>query len=140
MKVWKVLTASLLLGAILAISTPSVQASDIYREQTTIDAMMEKLGRGLVNILTGWIEIPKNIAKSWRETDPFTGFIVGGIKGIGWGFARTMVGVYETVTFPFPIPRDYEPLMEPEYILPSIWGEELPFMEGDAREGTMDIY
>lgn len=140
MRFWKVLSASMLLGAIFAISTPSVEASDIYREQSAIDAMMEKLGRGLVNILTGWVEIPKNIAKKWRETDPFTGFVVGGIKGIGWGFARTMVGVYETVTFPFPIPRDYQPLMEPEYILPSVWGEELPFMEGDARDGTLELY
>ncbi|GAB4312599.1 MAG: hypothetical protein Kow0059_03250 [Candidatus Sumerlaeia bacterium] len=140
MKVWKVLSAAVLVGLVFTVSTPSIQASDVYREQTAIDAMMEKLGRGMVNILTGWVEIPKNIAKKWRETDPFTGFVVGSIKGVGWGFARTMVGVYETITFPFPVPRDYQPIMEPEYILPSVWGEELPFMEGEAKDANLELY
>ncbi len=62
------------MGVILNMATPS------YAQDAT-----KKLGRGLVNILTGWIELPKNI--------------------------------YETVTFPFPLPQEYKPILEPEYVL-----------------------
>ena len=91
--------------------------------------MFRKLGRGATNIFTGWMEIPKNISKQWRAYDPFTGFFVGGVEGVAWGVGRTMVGVYDTVTFFLPIPADYEPLMEPEFILPGIWGDPLPLMD-----------
>ena len=91
--------------------------------------MFHKLGRGTVNLLTGWIEIPKNIAKRWREYDPFTGFIVGGCEGAAWGLGRTATGAYDMVTFFLPIPEDYQPLMEPEFILPGLWGASIPEMD-----------
>ncbi len=121
----------------LAVPTQSMAADeDIYRENSDVSRMFHKFGRGVVNVLTGWIEIPKNVAKQWRETDPFTGFVLGVIKGFGWGFGRTVAGFYEIVTFPFPIPRDYQPIMMPEFILPSIWGESLPIFRDDfASEG-----
>ncbi len=126
------------LAAALTLATPQrswAADEDIYRENSDISKMFTKLGRGLVNVLTGWIEIPKNVAKEWRQTDPFTGLIVGCIKGLGWGIGRTLAGVYEVFTFPFPIPRDYKPIMYPEYILPSIWGESLPMMRQDYMGG-----
>ena len=88
--------------------------------------MLHKLGRGVVNVLTGWLEIPYYMAEEWKRTDPFTGIVVGGIKGIAWGWARTCTGFFDIVSFPFPIPKDYEPLMEPEFLLPEIWGEPFP--------------
>jgi len=97
-------------------------------ERRDIALMFRKLGRGAVNVLTGWVEVPANIAEAWAETDPFTAIVVGGVEGIGWGFVRTATGVYEVVTFPFPFPDDYEPIIRPEFILPAIWGEPAPFM------------
>lgn len=117
---------------------------EVYRENTAINAMFHKLGRGVTNILTGWIEVPKNIAQEWRETDPFTGTIVGFFEGFGWGFARTVAGFYEVVSFPFPVPNNYAPVMEPEFILPTVWGERLPIFEdefigsGDAINAAVD--
>ena len=35
----------------------------------------KKLGRGLVNILTGWIELPKNIHQTSTESNILTGMI-----------------------------------------------------------------
>jgi putative exosortase-associated protein (TIGR04073 family) len=99
---------------------------DVYRENTDIERMFHKLGRGIVNVFTGWIEVPKNIAKEWRKTDPFTGTVLGFVKGLGWGFIRTFAGFYEIISFPFPVPRNYEPIMEPEFVLPTVWGERLP--------------
>jgi len=82
-----------------------------------------------VNVLTGWMEVPKNIAVEWKKTEPFTGTIMGTIKGLGWGVGRTATGVYDIITFPLPIPEGYKPLMEPEFILPDLWGKDLPYFD-----------
>lgn len=91
---------------------------------------LHKLGRGVTNLVTGWLEVPRHIAKRWREYgEPITGTIVGGCEGVGWGFLRTVNGAYEIVTFPIEVPRDFRPLMEPEFILPEIWGDTIPYMD-----------
>lgn len=78
--------------------------------------MGAKLARGLVNILTGWVEIPKNIYDTSVEDNIFSGLTIGLAKGVGMAIVRTGAGVYETVTFPFPIPDDFAPVLEPEYV------------------------
>jgi len=124
----RVLCFTALLGAAVLIPAGlSAQAYDeAYYEDSEINMMMHKLGRGLTNVLFGWVEVPKGIAKEWRETDPLTGTVVGSVKGLCWGVARTFTGVYEVISFPFPVPRGYKPLMYPEFILPSVWGERVP--------------
>ena len=76
----------------------------------------KKLGRGLANILTGWIERPKNIYDVSVEDNPLAGLTIGLAKGIGMTIVRTGAGIYEVVTFPFPIPEDYGPVLEPEFV------------------------
>ncbi len=76
----------------------------------------KKLGRGLANILTGWIELPKNIYDTSVEDNPLSGLTIGLAKGVGMTIVRTGAGVYETVTFPFPIPEGYSPVLEPEFV------------------------
>ena len=78
--------------------------------------MGKKLARGFVNILTGWVELPKNIYDASVEDNIFSGLTVGLVKGIGMAIVRTGAGVYETITFPFPIPEDFAPVLEPEYV------------------------
>ncbi len=76
----------------------------------------KKLGRGIANILTGWVEIPKNIYNTSIEQNPLVGLTVGTAKGIGMSIVRTGAGVYELITFPFPLPEDYMPILEPEFV------------------------
>lgn len=82
---------------------------------------LQKLGRGIANIVTGWIEIPKNIYETSQDENIALGLTVGLAKGLGMSIIRTGAGIYDTVTFPFPIPEDYEPLLEPEYVLGEEW-------------------
>jgi len=126
-------TAAPTMQAQVAAQTASDE--DVYRENTDIDKIFTKLGRGVVNVLTGWVEVPRNIAKEWRRTDPFTGTVIGLFRGFGWAVARTFAGFYEIISFPFPVPRNYEPVMVPEYILPTVWGERLPLYR-DEFVGT----
>ncbi|MFC1577045.1 exosortase system-associated protein, TIGR04073 family [Candidatus Omnitrophota bacterium] len=76
----------------------------------------KKLGRGIANVLTGWVELPKNIYDTSVEDNPLSGLTIGLAKGVGMTIVRTGAGVYETVTFPFPIPEDYAPVLEPEFV------------------------
>ena len=78
--------------------------------------MGKKLYRGLANIVTGWVELPKNIYDTSIEDNPLSGFTIGLAKGVGMTIVRTGAGVYETVTFPFPIPEGYTPVIEPEFV------------------------
>jgi len=76
----------------------------------------KKLGRGVVNTFTGWLEIPKGIVDESKANNVFTGLTVGTIKGLGLGLVRTGAGIYEAITFPFPIPEGYEPIVKPEFV------------------------
>jgi len=76
----------------------------------------KKLGRGLANILTGWIELPKNIYDVSVQDNPLAGLTIGLAKGIGMTIVRTGAGIYEVATFPFPIPEDYGPVLQPEFV------------------------
>lgn len=76
----------------------------------------KKLGRGLANILTGWIELPKNIYYVSVQDNPLAGLTIGLAKGIGMTIVRTGAGIYEVATFPFPIPEDYGPVLQPEFV------------------------
>lgn len=105
---------------------------DEYRDHSAFGRMQNKLGRGLANMFTGFVEVPKNISREWRKSDPATGIIVGGVKGVGWGLTRFATGAYETFTFPVPAPANYEPLMYPATPLPDVWGEQLPYFDRDG--------
>jgi putative exosortase-associated protein (TIGR04073 family) len=75
-----------------------------------------KLTRGVINIGTGWVEIPKRVQETSQASGSAAGFTWGILRGIGHGFIRTAAGLYELVTFPFPAPPDYSPVIQPEYV------------------------
>jgi putative exosortase-associated protein (TIGR04073 family) len=78
----------------------------------------EKLGRGLSNVLIGWTElVSQPYQMGHQQRLPIA--IFGGIgKGAALTVARAGVGVYEILTFPFPVPAGYEPIIRPEIPMP----------------------
>lgn len=80
------------------------------------DDALKKLGRGVCNIATSPYELVFQMMKSNNSDGPFAGATVGVLKGISMIVVRAAVGAYETVTFPFPIPKDYQPILkDPEF-------------------------
>ncbi len=75
----------------------------------------DKLVRGLANLFGGLIEIPRNIYNTTHEENMLTGWTVGLAKGLGYTVLRMGSGIYEMVTFPFPVPKNYAPIIEPEF-------------------------
>ncbi len=95
---------------VVNIAAPSFAQGDV------IEKMGKKLGRGILNVATGWIEIPKSIYDTTLESNPFIGITFGAMKGAGLTVIRTGAGVYDVATFLFPMPKDYVPILEPEFI------------------------
>ncbi len=96
-------------SACVALVTPPVWAQD----------PIHKMGRGLVNVLTCWIELPKQLHLGSREDNPVVGIGMGLLKGAGLTVLRSGVGVYEAISFPVPYPKDfaspYEQMELPDY-------------------------
>ena len=92
-------------------------AQPAFAEQETGALVITKLFRGMANAATGWMEIPKQIAKTWDEQGPGIGLSWGLLKGVSFAVARSVAGGYEIATFPLPVPEGYKPIMQPEYVL-----------------------
>ena len=79
-----------------------------------------KLTRGLMNVVTGWLELPNEIVDTSNRQNVLVGATWGTLQGLGKGVVREVVGVYETITFPVPVPSNYAPILSPEYAFGSV--------------------
>ena len=75
---------------------------------------VRKLGRGLANILTGFLELPLNIVTAAEEEGYIAAVTYGVVKGLAMSVLRTGVGIYEVTSFLIP---SYKPLIEPEFLM-----------------------
>ena len=99
----------------LLVSVSSLCASPRSWAQDPI----HKMGRGLVNVLTGWLELPKQVHLGSQRDHPVTGVGWGLVKGAKLLILRVGVGIFEAATFPIPYPKDfaspYERMEMPDY-------------------------
>lgn len=75
----------------------------------------QKFLRGLAGMTTAFLEVPGNIVYETGEHGPAVGIPLGFAKGLGMIVPRVLVGVWEFVSAPFPVPAGYAPLLQPEY-------------------------
>lgn len=98
----------LLAGALaLAVfaSAPDAQAQSAAR----------KVGRGLAAMTTPFLEVPGNMVAAQRGRGTAEGLPVGFAIGCGMIVPRILIGVYEFVTAPFPLPAGFRPILQPEF-------------------------
>ena len=101
------------LGLMVLISGPFKAA---FAEELVTPLAVQRAARGLANAGLGVVvEVPKTVYYDTLEDGPLYGLTVGLLEGLSWGIARTLVGVYEVVTFPFPVPEGYRPIYQPPY-------------------------
>jgi len=101
--------SGLLLGVGFGLAVVLGAASDAHAQSAA-----HKLGRGLAGMTTSFLEFPGNIVVETQKRGAI-GVPVGFAKGLGMIVTRTLVGVYEFVSAPFPYPADFQPILEPEY-------------------------
>jgi putative exosortase-associated protein (TIGR04073 family) len=90
-------------------------AAHAYREDASDHTAVAKLGRGLADMTTGFLELPGNIVAESRDHGAGSAATIGFAKGVGMIPVRELVGVYNFVTAPFPYPNDYGPILHPKY-------------------------
>lgn len=88
-------------------------------EETHPEAVTEKMAfklvRGVANVTTSVVEIPKQSYLMVRDRGK-VGYLVGPLKGMGMAFYRLFAGLTETVFFAVPQPGYYDPMVYPEYV------------------------
>lgn len=121
-RTFTILTAIALSAAvILTSSTGYAQSYDPDQDvpkPTMLQKRLNKLGRGLTNILFGWTEIPVTWDQKLKQGKPLT-YLLGTapVLGTAKAFMRTGTGFYELFTFYWDNPSgDFEAIIEPEYI------------------------
>jgi len=85
---------------------------------SSADTAVDKLGRGLANVVTSPLEITKGMSDEGEANGMFAGVTVGLLKGAFNTVKRAVVGVFEVATFPVPVPEGYKPIIDdPEFFM-----------------------
>jgi len=90
-------------------------ALEEQQPEAIAEKMAFKLVRGVANVTTSVVEIPKQSYLMVRDRGS-VGYLVGPLKGMGMAFYRLFAGVVETVFFPVPQPGYYDSMINPEYV------------------------
>lgn len=85
------------------------------KPEAVVEKMAFKLVRGLTNVGTSIVEIPKQSYLSVRDRGNI-GYVIGPLKGLGMGIYRALIGSVEAVFFMVPQPGYYDPMVDPEYV------------------------
>ncbi len=123
-KLMKLLVAGTVV-VMLSMVSVGVRADDsIVSEES---GPFRKLGRGVVNVGFGVLEIPMNIYDVNEVDGGLAAITYGTFRGIGCFVAREVVGAVEIVTFLVPLPGTldepreggwgYGPIMRPEWVV-----------------------
>lgn len=100
---------------VIMLAWNSVSYADPPRTTKVRRGPFTKLGRGTANALTGWVEAFNTTRDGWKKHG-FGGALYGAPAGIAKAGLRTIVGIFEIITSPFPGPNNYEPILEPEFV------------------------
>ena len=80
------------------------------------DGSLRKLGRGIANVVT----CPLELIRTPQAENYHNGYVeamsVGLLRGAWRTIQRGVVGVFEIVTFYAEIPKQFEPIMSPEFV------------------------
>lgn len=79
------------------------------------EKMAVKFTRGVTNVFTSIVELPKQTVLTVRDMGP-AGYVVGPLKGVGMTLYRGFIGMAEAVFFPVPQPGYYDPMIDPAYV------------------------
>lgn len=79
------------------------------------EKMAIKLTRGITNVFTSVVELPKQTILTGRDMGA-VGYVIGPIKGAGMTLYRGVIGMVETIFCMVPQPGYYDPMMDPEFV------------------------
>jgi putative exosortase-associated protein (TIGR04073 family) len=109
---------------VLTVCASGTFAQEGEEDTPMLNRMAQNSARGFANILTGWVELPRNM---WLETarNPYYGLLTGISDGSWLSFLRTFGGTIDFVTVGL-TGQGFHGEQFPEYVWDSTW------MPGDA--------
>jgi putative exosortase-associated protein (TIGR04073 family) len=107
--------------AIAAFLVVMVMSTGVYadglRTGFSVEGSRDKLVRGVLNIADSVVEVPGTMMRKSHKEGIVSGMTLGMVDGIFNTAKRALAGVWEVVTFPIPIPENYEPILsDPEFL------------------------
>ena len=102
-------------GRLLRYAASALLALCIFASAADAQTAARKFGRGLAGMTLAFLEVPGNMVEQTHKHGAAEGVPLGFAIGLGMIVPRTLVGVYEFVTAPFPAPPGYEPILHPEF-------------------------
>lgn len=100
----------------LCAAAPAFAAGTSDGEPSYMDGALSKLGRGIANIATGPLELVRTPELVTQRDGTLAGVTVGVCQGLWRGVLRELAGAFEVVTFFVEVPKDFKPLMSPEFV------------------------
>ncbi len=99
--------------AALLITFAALCRADIHDPPSNDYGPTRKLGRGVSNLLFGISELPTTIAKVNDVEGNSAAGGYGVVRGVGRSVMRMQAGIFEILTWPFPVVRgSYFPVLE----------------------------
>jgi len=99
-----------LFKSLLVVSVLFFFSSQVAMAQSYPYASGEKFVGGITNVVTGFVELPKNMINATEERGLPYGMTVGFATGIMHTVGRTLVGALDLVTFMIPTGSSVAPL------------------------------
>ncbi len=93
-----------------------VAGHELSQAEDVVQDMSSKLNRGIINILTGWGEIPRQMIVSGQDKGWWAVLPIGIPAGALMTVVRTGVGIFETGLFFVPIDDSYGPIIDPAFV------------------------
>jgi putative exosortase-associated protein (TIGR04073 family) len=101
---------------VIAVGIGLYNGQSVVAEEFPLKESGTKFVRGVANISTGWLELPKQIHRIGTQEGWVTGTWRGPFEGLGMLIARTVAGAYEVLTFLIPVPPRFQPLLQPDFV------------------------
>ncbi len=117
-----------ILHALLVIFTIFLAVPNLVYANQYPDKVVEKLGNGLANTVTGVAEIPKTMIIVGNRDGVIHGMTVGFITGIAYAVGRSLSGAFDIATFFIPT----TPFVKPRFIWDD-FNRETSFVEAQMR-------
>ena len=105
---------------LLCLVTPGF-AEETAKPENIVGKMAFKLTRGVTNIATSVVEIPKQSYLSVRDQGA-VGCVIGPLMGVGMTVYRAFIGTVETAFFLIPQPGYYDSTIDPDFVWNG-WGD-----------------
>ena len=100
---------------VVAAGSASAAIDETRGGPSYVSGALRKLGRGIANIATCPVELPRTVERVCLKDGYVAGATVGVLQGLWRTVLRGVVGAFEVVTFPAAIPNGFDPILKPEF-------------------------